>query len=241
MAVIPQGLQIAPSLLSADFAHLAEEIRSIEAAGVLMLHLDVMDGQFVPNITFGPPLVRSVRASTGLYLDTHLMIRDPLRFIEPFAESGSDLLTLHVEALGEEPDAQVPSPAALKSFRKAVEICSDCQVQIGLSFRPRTTPFRWLEAVGSDLDLLLLMTVEPGFGGQAFMEEMVPRIGEARQTIARAGWRCRIEVDGGIAPETAGKVAGAGAELLVAGTAVFGETDRSRAVADLLAAADHRG
>ncbi len=239
MPAIPPGLQIAPSLLSADFAHLAEEIDSIEAAGSAILHLDVMDGHFVPSITFGPPLVRSVRASTGLYLDTHLMIREPVRFLEPFAESGSDLLTIHVEALGEEP--QIPSPGALKSFRRAVEICSDCKVQIGLSFRPRTTPFHWLEAVGRDLDLLLLMTVEPGFGGQAFMEGMVPRIQEARQMIAKAGWRCRIEVDGGIAPETVSKAAGAGAEILVAGTAVFGETDRSRAVADLLAAADKRG
>lgn len=230
---LPPGLQVAPSLLSADFAHLADEIRSIEEAGVAVLHLDVMDGHFVPNITFGPPLVASVRGTTELFLDTHLMIRAPLAFLEPFAASGSNLLTLHVEALDQEGPGHAPSAVGLKNFRRALEICRDCGVGIGLSFRPRTEPLAWLDAVGSELDLLLIMTVEPGFGGQAFMESCLPRIAECRRTIARHGWRCRVEVDGGIATSTAGLAAGAGAEILVAGTAVFGERDRREAVAGL--------
>lgn len=230
---LPPGLQVAPSLLSADFAHLADEIRSVEDARVSILHLDVMDGHFVPNITFGPPLVETVRATTGLFLDTHLMIRTPLTFLEPFAQSGSDLLTLHVEALDPEGSGHTPSAAGLKSFHRALEICRDCGVGIGLSFRPHTEPMAWLDAVGSELDLLLIMTVEPGFGGQAFMESCLPRISECRRTIAHHGWHCRLEVDGGIATSTAGLAARAGADILVAGTAVFGEPNRREAVAGL--------
>jgi ribulose-phosphate 3-epimerase len=235
--VMPPGLQIAPSLLSADFARLAEEIGTIEDAGATILHLDVMDGHFVPNITFGPPLVSSVRRTTELFLDTHLMIRSPLAFLEPFAQAGADLLTLHAEALEAGGPRATPSAAGVANFQSAQEICRDCGVGIGLSFRPATEPFPWLEAVGRHLDLLLIMTVEPGFGGQAFMESMLARIRDCRRTIAHQGWRCRVEVDGGIAPATVGRAAEAGAEILVAGSAVFGQADRRASMAELLRAA----
>jgi len=229
-ARIPEGLQVAPSLLAADFARLAEEIHSVEAAGVTLLHLDVMDGVFVPNITFGPPLVASVRSVSERFLDVHLMIRDPIGFAEAFARAGADLLTFHAEALGR------ATPDALAQLRRSRAALRERGCGLGLSFRPSSEPAGWLELAGGDLDLVLIMTVEPGFGGQAFREEQLPRVAAAARLRDARGWTYRIEVDGGISAANAGAAAAAGAEILVAGTSVFGRPDRREAVREILAA-----
>jgi ribulose-phosphate 3-epimerase len=233
---IPQGLQVAPSLLAADFGVLTQEIRSVEEAGVAVLHLDVMDGHFVPNITFGPPLVRSVRAATGLVLDTHLMIRDPIAFLEPFARAGADLLTLHAEALGD-PGTDGGRRAIVRALTEAADRLAPFECGLGISFRPATDPMPLLEMVAGRVDLVLIMTVEPGFGGQAFLATQLPRIEAALRVKRESGTGLRIEVDGGIGPDTARACAEAGADLLVAGTAVFGAADRRAAVGRILAAA----
>lgn len=228
-AKIPEGLQVAPSLLAADFTRLAEEIRSVEDAGAEILHLDVMDGAFVPNITFGPPLVASVRSVSERFLDVHLMIRDPIGFADAFARAGADLLTFHAEALGP------AAPEALASLRRARTALRAQGCGLGLSFRPASDPAPWLEAAGADVDLVLIMTVEPGFGGQAFRAEQLPRVTAAARLRDARGWTYRIEVDGGISAENAGPSVAAGAEILVAGTAVFGRPDRREAVRQILA------
>ena len=229
---LPQGIQVAPSLLAADFVRLGEEIRAVEQAGVEIIHLDVMDGHFVPNITFGPPLVASIRGATGLFLDTHLMISNPLDLLDPFARAGADLLTLHAEAIC---DLAIPEGAgrAQAVLEEATRRLAPHGCRLGLSVRPRTDPVPLLLVAGSQLDLVLIMTVEPGFGGQGFMEELLPRIEQVRRLRDREGWRFRIEVDGGIGARTAGACTGAGAEWLVAGTAVFGQVDRGAAVAEI--------
>ncbi|MFH1144858.1 MAG: ribulose-phosphate 3-epimerase [Candidatus Eisenbacteria bacterium] len=231
---IPGGIQVAPSLLAADFARLAEEIETIEAAGVEVLHLDVMDGHFVPNITFGPPLVRSVRRTTGMFLDTHLMIRDPLAFLEPFVTSGADLLTLHAESLG---DPAGEWSSAIVRAREAKRRLDDLGCRMGISFRPATDPGPWLKELGAQLDLVLIMTVEPGFGGQGFLEQQLLRIAGARELREDRHFPYRIEVDGGITAETARACVRAGADILVAGTAIFGRQERGEAVREILAAA----
>jgi ribulose-phosphate 3-epimerase len=176
-----------------------------------------------------------VRVATTLFLDTHLMIRDPLGFLEAFVRSGADLVTLHAEALGE-----LSSPAGRAAARAALIAtaarCESLGCGLGLSFRPVTDPLPLLAEAGELLDLVLIMTVEPGFGGQAFLETQLPRIAAARELRERSGWRYRIEVDGGVGRATAGACAAAGADWLVAGTAVFGPRDRRGAMADVLAA-----
>ena len=226
---IPQGVQVAPSLLAADFSRLAEEIRSVEEAGVRLLHLDVMDGHFVPNITFGPPLVASVRSITRLFLDVHLMIRDPIGYAEAFARSGADLLTFHAEALAGSSGA-APGPEVLERLRDARARLRVLGCRLGLSFRPATDPAPWLALAGAELDLLLIMTVEPGFGGQPFLTDQLRRVAEARALREARGWRYRLEVDGGVEPGTARACVEAGAEILVAGTAVFRQPDRRQAI-----------
>ncbi len=228
---LPEGPRVVPSLLSADFSHLADEIRAVAAHEVAILHLDVMDGHFVPNITFGPPLVRTIRRTTDLFLDAHLMIADPLRYAEPFAEAGADLLTLHVEALAGGRDHRTPTPEALRGLERAAAILRRCDCGMGLTFRPGTDPRPWLQAAGAMVDLVLVMTVEPGFGGQSFMEEQLAALQTVAELRAAHGWRYRIEVDGGIDPRTAGRCARRGADWFVAGSAVFGEEDRGRALA----------
>lgn len=203
-------VRVAPSLLSADFTSLERSVRAVEAAGADLLHLDVMDGRFVPNITFGPVVVKAVRRITKLPLDVHLMIEDPVRYVDAFADAGADGLTVHVEAC---PDVS----AALAAVRAR-------GLRVGLTLRPRT-PFTDVEPFLEALDLLLVMTVEPGFGGQEYMRDQEAKLSRARELRAAAGHSYVLEVDGGIRTSTARRAVEAGAEILVTGSALFGAED----------------
>jgi len=198
-------MRIAPSILAANFACLADDIAKVQDCADI-LHLDVMDGHFVPNITFGPPLVQSIRKFSKMYLDVHLMIDNPEKFIEPFARAGANNLTFHIEA--------TKDPLAL--IRKIRDLGVDASV----SLKPGT-PARALEPVIDLIDMVLVMTVEPGFGGQAFRDDMLPKIDEIRKRRPDVS----IEVDGGIDEETLPLVVRAGADTFVAGTAIFGRPD----------------
>jgi len=213
-------VRIAPSILSADFGKLAAEIADVEVGGADLLHLDVMDGHFVPNITFGPPLVKSVDGQTDLLLDCHLMITDPLAYVEGFAKAGADWISFHVEAAGTDPG-------------RVVDRILELGVKPGIAINPDTTLHR-LKPVLDRLHMVLAMTVFPGFGGQRFIPEVLPRIAELRDL----GFEGEIEVDGGIDAKTAPLAAEAGATVLVAGSAVFGKSDRGQAIADIRNAAN---
>ena len=201
-----QTLRIAPSILSADFGRLAEEVRAAEAAGADYIHVDVMDGRFVPNITIGPLVVRAVRAATRLPLDVHLMIVEPERYVEDFARAGADLISVHAEA----------SPHLHRTIQQIRALGKRASVALN----PHSS-LDSLQLVLPELAMVLLMTVNPGFGGQRFIEAVVPKIRALREEINRRGLDVDIEVDGGIAPETVATVVGAGANVLVAGSAVF--------------------
>jgi ribulose-phosphate 3-epimerase len=203
-------LLIAPSILSADFSRLAEEIRDVEKSGCDILHIDVMDGHFVPNLTIGPPVIKWIRKATQLPLDVHLMIDEPLRYLDEFRKAGSDWLTIHVEAT--------------QQIEKTLETIKKSGAKTGMSLRPKTS-VETLMPYLKDLDLILVMTVEPGFGGQSFMPEMVEKIKHLRPRFSGL-----ISVDGGINAETAPLTVQAGADILVAGTAIFGPSDRSKAI-----------
>jgi ribulose-phosphate 3-epimerase len=200
-------LKVAPSILSADFGRLAEEVRAVEAAGADVIHVDVMDGRFVPNITIGPLVVRAVRAATELPLDVHLMIVEPERYVEDFARAGADLISVHLEA----------SP----HLHRTIQHIRGLGKKASVAVNPHTS-LEGLDVVLPDLDMVLLMTVNPGFGGQRFIESVVPKIEALRATIDRRGLATDLEVDGGIAPDTVARVVGAGANVLVAGSAIFG-------------------
>ncbi len=220
-------VRIAPSILSADFARLREEIRDVERAGADLIHVDVMDGHFVPNITFGPPVVRSLRATTDLYLDVHLMVEKPERLLDAFIDAGSDRITIHVEAT-EKP-------------REILDMLRARGKGAGITLRPGTPVARVLPLLDA-ADLLLIMTVEPGFGGQAFMPECLDKIAPALEVRRALGAeRFWIEVDGGIGDETVGRARAAGVEIFVAGSAVFGRKDRAAACARLRALAEKEG
>ena len=211
----PGHVRVAPSLLAADFARLADEVQRIAAAGADVLHLDIMDGHFVPNLTIGPALVEALRRTSALPFDVHLMVSHPGRFVTPFAEAGADSITFHVE--GADPVAEV-----LARIRAA-----GCAT--GLSVRPNTPAdalLPWLDQI----DLVLVMTVEPGYGGQAFMPEMLPKIRTLRQAINQGQRPVYLEVDGGISPKNVAEVVAAGADLLVAGTSVFRAADPAAAI-----------
>ncbi|HEY4186439.1 MAG TPA: ribulose-phosphate 3-epimerase [Polyangia bacterium] len=211
-------LRIAPSLLAADFGRLRDEVQAAEAAGADYIHLDVMDGRFVPNITIGPVVVAAVRAATKLPLDVHLMIVEPERYVEDFARAGADNLTVHIET----------SP----HLHRTVQHIRALGKRASVSLNPHT-PIDGLDIVLPDLAMVLVMTVNPGFGGQRFIEAVVPKIRALRAEIDRRGLDVDIEVDGGIAPETVHTVVDAGADVLVAGSAVFGKPDYRAAIAAL--------
>ena len=204
---MPRALRIAPSILSADFARLGDELRAIETAAADLVHVDVMDGRFVPNITIGPVVVQAVRASTKLPLDVHLMIVEPDRYLEAFARAGADVISVHAEAV---PDLR-PVLRQIRALGKRAAVAVN-----------PASPLDGLPELLPELDMVLIMSVNPGFSGQHFMESVVPKIRTLRAEIDRRGLKVEIEVDGGIAPGTAPAVIQAGADILVAGSAVFG-------------------
>jgi len=227
-----QRLKIAPSILSADFGRLAEEVRSACAAGADEIHVDVMDGRFVPNLTIGPVVVRALREAAGdVPLDVHLMIEEPERYLEAFVEAGAAVLTVHVEAS--------------VHLHRTVTRIRELGARAGVSLNP-STPTLALEPIAPELDRVLVMTVNPGFGGQPFIEACLRKVQQARgllETRGRAGWD--LEVDGGVGPDNARRIVEAGANVLVAGAAVFGRgpDDRGRhaeRIAALRAAAEGR-
>ncbi|MFC0296322.1 ribulose-phosphate 3-epimerase [Geobacillus jurassicus] len=208
-------IRIAPSILSADFARLAEEIRSVEEGGADWIHVDVMDGHFVPNLTFGPPVVAAIRPVTKLPLDVHLMIADPDRYIPAFAKAGADLISVHVEAC--------------VHLHRTIHFIKEQGVKAGVVLNPHT-PVEMIRHVIADVDLVLLMTVNPGFGGQAFIPAVVPKIREVARMANEQNKEVDIEVDGGINAETAPLCVEAGANVLVAGSAIYNEPDRAAAI-----------
>lgn len=215
------SVRIAPSILSADFARLGDEVNRVSPQ-TDVLHVDVMDGHFVPNLTIGPPVVAWVRRHCDLYLDCHLMMDNPGRYLEAFKKAGADSCTVHVEIGG---------------TGELLAQMGDLGLHTGLAVNPETSFDQcrpWLDQI----DLLLVMTVHPGFGGQSFMGEVVPKIALARQAIDEGGWDVELEVDGGIDPVTAPVVAKAGARLLVAGSAIFGQDDPVAAAARIRQAAN---
>lgn len=213
-----QELMMAPSILSADFSRLGEEIRAVEKAGADIIHVDVMDGHFVPNITIGPPVVASVRRITGLPLDVHLMIADADRYIEDFAKAGADWITVHVEAC--------------PHLHRTVSRIKELGKKAGAVLNP-ATPLGSLDEILGDLDLVMLMSVNPGFGGQSFIRSTIKKIKTLRKMIAERGLGVGIEVDGGVSPATIGDVAGAGANIFVAGSAVFGQQDYAKVIREM--------
>ncbi len=219
----PAGtLQIAPSLLSADFAALGEAIARAERGGADLIHVDVMDGHFVPNITIGPPVVKSLRRVATLPLDVHLMIEDPDRYVEAFVAAGAASLTVHAEAV--------------VHLHRTVHFIKSLGAKAGVALNP-ATPVSALEQIAGDVDYVLVMTVNPGFGGQTFIPRSESKVRAVRELLRREGSTAPIEVDGGIDVHTAPGIVAAGADILVAGNAVFGSPDPERAIRDLRAAA----
>jgi len=218
-------IKIAPSILSADFTRLGEEVQAAEAAGVDRVQIDVMDGRFVPNITFGGVAVRALRPLTRLELETHLMVEPPEDFIETFAQAGADTIIIHQEAT--------------PHLHRAIQQIHSLGKKAGVALNP-ATPACMLSEILGDLDLVLVMTVNPGFGGQKFIHETLPKIRQIRNQIEERGLACELEVDGGINTRTAPLVVEAGADVLVAGSSVFSVQDGVRAAIErLLASVAH--
>ncbi len=222
LPAMPPPIRIAPSLLSADFGRLADEVRAAEAAGADWIHVDVMDGRFVPNLTVGPLVVEAVRKVTRLPIDAHLMIVEPERYVEPFARAGADLISVHAEV----------SP----HLHRTLQAIRAAGARPAVALDPSTGP-EAVEWVLGDCEMVLVMTVNPGFGGQRYIEACTEKVRRLRAMADARGLALEIEVDGGIRPDTAGAVAAAGANVLVAGTAIFGAPDYRSAVAELRDAA----
>jgi len=205
-------IEVAPSILSADFARLAEEIAEITSAGISMVHLDVMDGHFVPNITIGPPVIAKLRKVSDLVFDAHLMISEPVKYAEPFAKAGADHITFHIE-VADDP-------------LKLIDKLHDLGCSAGICLNPETS-VEAVAAVAPHCDMVLVMTVHPGFGGQKFMPDAAEKVAQIREIV---GPDIRIEVDGGIDPQTTPIVVSYGADTLVAGNAIFAQNDRIAAI-----------
>jgi ribulose-phosphate 3-epimerase len=217
------NVQIAPSILSADFAALGQAIAAVERGGADLIHVDVMDGHFVPNITIGPPVVRSVKRVSRLPLDVHLMIADPDRFLDAFAAAGASMMSVHVEVL--------------PHLHRTIQAIKALGVKAGVALNP-STPVVLLEQIAADVDYVLVMSVNPGFGGQTFIPRSEPKVREVRALLERAGNAAApVEIDGGIDHRNAARVVAAGARILVAGSAIFQAADPERATRELKAAA----
>ncbi|MDR2861087.1 MAG: ribulose-phosphate 3-epimerase [Syntrophobacterales bacterium] len=207
--------KIAPSILSADFGRLAEEIKAVEEAGADWIHLDIMDGHFVPNLTIGPPVVRALRKITSLPFDVHLMIENPDSYLDAFIDAGSDILTVHVEAA--------------THLQRTLAYIRGRNIKAGVALNP-ATPLGVLEEIIDDCDLILIMTVNPGFGGQHFIPSMISKIRRTRDILAKQAKPILMEVDGGISPGNIKEVSHAGADVFVAGAAVFTSSDYSSTI-----------
>ena len=217
-----QPVLIAPSILSADFARLAEEIAAVEQAGADLLHVDVMDGHFVPNLTVGPPIVESLKKVTKLPLDVHLMITNADAFIPDFVEAGADYLTVHVEAC--------------PHLHRTIQSIKERGIKAGVTLNP-ATPISSLQDILGDVDLVLIMSVNPGFGGQKFIPSVLKKIADARAMLDRINSHALLEVDGGVKVENTKAIVAAGATTLVAGSAIFSQLDYKATIAALRAAA----
>ena len=211
-------IQIAPSILSADFAYLANEIKRLEEAGADLIHIDIMDGHFVPNLTFGPPVVSALRGITRLPFDVHLMVTNPQDLIEPFAKAGADIITVHTETA--------------PHLHRLLQSIREKGVKAGVSLNPSTS-LAQVEEVLPDLDMVLIMSVNPGFGGQKFIPSSLDKIRRLKKQLDERQLAVDIEVDGGVTPANAADVTAAGATILVAGSAVFGAQDMAQAIQQL--------
>lgn len=211
-------VKIAPSILSADFSNLGEEIKDVERGGADYIHVDVMDGHFVPNITIGPLIVDAIRPVTKLPLDVHLMIENPDAYIEAFAKAGADYITVHVEAS--------------RHLHRTIHFIKSFGVKAGVVLNP-ATPVNAIEHIIEDIDMVLLMSVNPGFGGQKFIPSVLSKIAAVKEMADSKGLEIEIEVDGGVNEETAKQCIDAGANVLVAGSAIYNQTDRAKAIAAL--------